>query len=109
MDKVALVTGASAGIGQAVAIALLQQGCRVVLAARRQDRLDAAIAESGAPAGRALAVRTDVGDHASVRALFATTVQSLGRLDAGASSTTAPSPRTLRGRTRRRTPPPSMR
>jgi NAD(P)-dependent dehydrogenase (short-subunit alcohol dehydrogenase family) len=79
--RVALVTGASAGIGRAAALALLADGYRVVLAARRFDQLEAAIAESGAPAGHALAVRADVGDPASVRELFERTRQTFGRLD----------------------------
>jgi NAD(P)-dependent dehydrogenase (short-subunit alcohol dehydrogenase family) len=79
--QVALVTGASAGIGRAAALALLEVGHRVVLAARRLERLEEAIAESGAPAGQALAVRADVSDPASVRALFETTRQTFGRLD----------------------------
>jgi NAD(P)-dependent dehydrogenase (short-subunit alcohol dehydrogenase family) len=78
--KVALVTGASAGIGKASALALLKEGYRVVLTGRRQALLEAAVKESGA-AGRALAVRADVSDPASVKALFAKTLQAFGRLD----------------------------
>jgi NAD(P)-dependent dehydrogenase (short-subunit alcohol dehydrogenase family) len=78
---VAIVTGASAGIGKAAALALLQEGYRVVLGARRLELLEEAIAESGVPAERALAVRTDVSDPASVRALFEKTKQTFGRLD----------------------------
>ncbi len=79
--KVAIVTGASAGIGKAVALAMLKEGYRVALAARRLEKLEQAIAESGVPAGRAIAVRTDVGDPASVRALFGKTRAAFGRLD----------------------------
>jgi NAD(P)-dependent dehydrogenase (short-subunit alcohol dehydrogenase family) len=79
-DKVALVTGASAGIGKASALALLREGYRVVLTARRRELLDQAIAESGA-GDRALAITADVGDPASVRELFAKTKQKFGRLD----------------------------
>ncbi len=78
---VALVTGASAGIGKAAALALLGSGYRVVLAARRRELLEQAVAESGAPADTALAVPTDVTDPASVRALFAETRRAFGRLD----------------------------
>jgi len=78
---VAIVTGASAGIGKAASLALLQEGYRVVLGARRLDLLEQAIAESAVPAERALAVRTDVSDPASVHALFEKTKQVFGRLD----------------------------
>ena len=80
-ERVAIVTGAGTGIGRAVALAFLRDGYRVVLAGRRRDPLDQAIAEAGAPAGHALAVPTDVADPASVRALFAKTKEGLGRLD----------------------------
>jgi NAD(P)-dependent dehydrogenase (short-subunit alcohol dehydrogenase family) len=79
--KVALVTGASAGIGKASALALLKEGWSVVLTARRLEQCEAAIRESGVPADRALAVRSDVGDAASVKALFAATMKKFGRLD----------------------------
>jgi NAD(P)-dependent dehydrogenase (short-subunit alcohol dehydrogenase family) len=79
--KVALVTGASAGIGKASALALLREGYRVVLTARRMELLEKAIAESGAGGDRALAVTADVGDPASVRELFAKTRDKFGRLD----------------------------
>jgi NAD(P)-dependent dehydrogenase (short-subunit alcohol dehydrogenase family) len=78
--KVALVTGASAGIGKASALALLREGYSVVLTARRRELLDQAIAESGA-GDRALAVTADVGDPASVRELFAKAKEKFGRLD----------------------------
>jgi NAD(P)-dependent dehydrogenase (short-subunit alcohol dehydrogenase family) len=78
--KVALVTGASAGIGKASALALLAAGYRVVLTARRGELLERAIEESGAR-DRALAVTADVGDPQSVKALFARTRERFGRLD----------------------------
>ncbi|HEX7606417.1 MAG TPA: SDR family oxidoreductase [Usitatibacter sp.] len=79
--KVALVTGASAGIGKASALALLREGYRVVLTARRRELLDQAISESGVGADRALAVTSDVGDPKSVAALFAALKEKFGRLD----------------------------
>jgi NAD(P)-dependent dehydrogenase (short-subunit alcohol dehydrogenase family) len=78
-DKVALVTGAGTGIGRAVALALLADGYRVVLAGRRSEPLDAVAKESGTD--RALAVATDVSRPESVAALFATIQQTFGRLD----------------------------
>ncbi|MGZ5031809.1 MAG: SDR family oxidoreductase [Usitatibacter sp.] len=80
-NKVALVTGASAGIGKASALALLKEGYRVVLTARRKELLDKAIADSGVGADRALAVVANVGDPESVRQLFAKTREKFGRLD----------------------------
>jgi NAD(P)-dependent dehydrogenase (short-subunit alcohol dehydrogenase family) len=79
--KVAIVTGAGTGIGRAVALALVGEGYAVALAGRRREPLEAtAKAAEGRP-GRALAVPTDVGDPASVKALFARTKQTFGRLD----------------------------
>ena len=78
--KVAIVTGAGSGIGKASALALLKEGWSVALAARRQEMLDAVVAESGAK-DRALGVSTDVGDPASVKNLFAKTKERFGRLD----------------------------
>jgi NAD(P)-dependent dehydrogenase (short-subunit alcohol dehydrogenase family) len=81
VPKVAVVTGAGTGIGKAVAIALLKDGYRVVLAGRRREPLEQAIAEAKASSGAALAVPTDVSDPESVSALFARTRQTYGRLD----------------------------
>jgi NAD(P)-dependent dehydrogenase (short-subunit alcohol dehydrogenase family) len=80
-SKVAVVTGGGTGIGKAAALALLGAGWSVALAGRRQDKLEQALAEAGAGAARALAVPADVGDPASVRALFARTKEKFGRLD----------------------------
>ena len=80
-SKVAIVTGAGTGIGKAVATAMLKDGYRVVLAGRRSEPLEKAIADSGAPKGAALAVPTDVADPASVANLFARTRETFGRLD----------------------------
>jgi len=79
--KVALVTGASAGIGKASALALLKEGWNVVLTARRLENMEAAIQESGVGADRAIAVKSDVSDPESVKALFAAARARFGRLD----------------------------
>ncbi|HMN28553.1 MAG TPA: SDR family oxidoreductase [Caldilineaceae bacterium] len=79
--KVALITGAGTGIGKHSALALLREGYAVVLAGRREEPLRAVVTEAGEAGERTLVVPTDVGDPASVRALFAKTVERFGRLD----------------------------
>jgi NAD(P)-dependent dehydrogenase (short-subunit alcohol dehydrogenase family) len=78
---IAIVTGASSGIGRASALALLADGWSVVLAGRRDNLLQEAAAESKAPEGRTLAVQTDVRDPESIKNLFARTKERFGRLD----------------------------
>ena len=78
--KVAVVTGASAGIGKHTALALLERGYNVVLAGRRLPLLEAVAAESGAGL-RARPVCADVADAASVATLFEATANAFGRLD----------------------------
>lgn len=80
-SKVAIVTGAGTGIGRASALALLRGGYSVALAGRRMEPLEQTLDQAGNAASRAIAVSTDVGDPASVRALFAKTLESFGRLD----------------------------
>ena len=80
-QRVAMVTGAGTGIGKASAYALLEDGWSVVFAGRRKDVLDQAVTESNAGPARTLAVPTNVGDPASVKALFEATRTKFGRLD----------------------------
>lgn len=79
--KVAIVTGASSGIGEATARTLAKQGAAVVLAARNQERIEFLAREISAAGGRSLAVRTDVADGASVGAMVERTVGEFGYLD----------------------------
>ncbi|MGH7361472.1 MAG: SDR family oxidoreductase [Candidatus Methylomirabilales bacterium] len=79
--KVAVITGASAGIGKATAEALARAGSRVVLGARRHDRLEQVAEEIRASGGEALPVVTDVAELSQVEALVSRAVASYGRLD----------------------------
>ncbi len=81
MDKVAMVTGAGSGIGRAVSRALANHGFNMVLVGRRPEALDETAAEIAGAGVRSLAVPTDVGRPASVRALFDEIEKAFGRLD----------------------------
>jgi NADP-dependent 3-hydroxy acid dehydrogenase YdfG len=78
---VALVTGASSGIGEATALALAEQGASVAMAARRKDRIDALAARINDAGGTALAIEADIGSQAQAVAVVEQTVAGLGRLD----------------------------
>jgi 3-oxoacyl-[acyl-carrier protein] reductase len=79
--KVALVTGASQGIGRATALALLGAGARVALCARNAEKLAAIEAEVTAVGAEALAVPMDVADAEQVKAGFKRVIERFGRLD----------------------------
>ena len=78
---VALVTGASSGIGEATARALSSHGAIVALVARRKERLDKLAAQIGESGGKAIAIEADVTDRSEAEAAVAKTVKELGRLD----------------------------
>lgn len=79
--RVAIVTGASSGLGRAVAIALASAGMRVVVGARRKDRLDSLVTEMTDGGAEALAVECDVRDEAQVMAMFAAALDRFGQID----------------------------
>lgn len=95
--KVAIVTGASSGIGLATARLFAREGASVVAAARRQDRLDALVAEIRTARGQAIALAGDVRDESLARALVEAAVNQFGGLDiafnnAGAVGEMGPTP-----------------
>jgi 3-oxoacyl-[acyl-carrier protein] reductase len=80
-DKVALITGASQGIGRDTALALAEAGAKVAVAARDEEKLAALVAEIEAAGGSALAVKMDVADGEQVKAGFKQVLEKFGRLD----------------------------
>lgn len=80
-NKVAIVTGASSGIGEATSRELAARGAAVVLAARDEEKLEEVTRRISASGGRALAAKTDVTDAASVEAMVERAVGELGPLD----------------------------
>lgn len=80
-DTVALVTGASSGIGEATARALAAAGAKVAVAARREDRLKALAEQIGKDGGDARVIGADVTDPAQAESMIQETVDAYGRLD----------------------------
>jgi 3-oxoacyl-[acyl-carrier protein] reductase len=80
-DKVALVTGASQGIGRDTALALAEAGAKVAVAARNEEKLTVLAGEIAAASGTALAVKMDVADAEQVKAGFKQVIDKFGRLD----------------------------
>src|SRR5690348_16909390 len=96
-DKVAIVTGASAGIGRASAKLFARAGAKVVVAARRKTELDSLVREIAGEGGDALALAGDVSDEAFAKELVERAEQSYGRL---MSASTMPAYSVNRGRPR---------
>jgi len=80
-NKVALITGASSGIGRATARLFAEKGAKVVVAARRQDELDSLVAEIEARGGQATAIQTDVAVAADVERMVEHAIKTFGRLE----------------------------
>jgi 3-oxoacyl-[acyl-carrier protein] reductase len=80
-DKVAVVTGASQGIGRETALALAEAGARVVVAARNEEKLATLVNEIAATGGAAFAVKIDVAEGEQVKAGFKQVIEKFGRLD----------------------------
>jgi NADP-dependent 3-hydroxy acid dehydrogenase YdfG len=80
-DKVVVITGASSGIGESTARLLAGKGAKVVLGARRKDRIDAVVNDISAKGGSALGFKTDVTQRGDVEALVHAAIDKHGRID----------------------------
>ena len=80
-DRVAIVTGGSDGIGKGIALGLAEAGAHLVIAARRQDRIDATVAEVRKLGRRAIGVPTDVCESGQVANLIDSAMKEFGRID----------------------------
>jgi 3-oxoacyl-[acyl-carrier protein] reductase len=80
-DKVALVTGASQGIGWDIAQALVVAGAKVAVAARTEEKLALLVGEIAAAGGEAIAIKMDVADADQIKAAFKQVIEKFGRLD----------------------------
>ncbi|MGH9742388.1 MAG: 3-oxoacyl-[acyl-carrier-protein] reductase [Candidatus Acidiferrum sp.] len=80
-DKIALVTGASQGIGRETAIALAEAGAKVAAAARNEEKLASLVNEIVNAGGEAIAVKMDVADAEQIKSGFKQTLEKFGRLD----------------------------
>ena len=80
-DQVVIVTGASAGIGKALAMELAKQGAKLAIAARRVERLEQVASDCRSLGGEVIVIPTDVSDEAQCRELVEKTIAKFGRLD----------------------------
>lgn len=79
--KVAIVTGATSGIGRAVALAFAREGCKLVVTGRRSDEGEETVRLAKEEGGEALFIKTDVTQRAEIEAMVNTAVEAYGQLD----------------------------
>ena len=79
--RVALITGASQGIGQAIAVRLAAAGASVALAARNQDKLNEVVQQITSAGGKASAFQLDVADEEQIKSVFKAVIAQLGKID----------------------------
>lgn len=80
-NRIAVVTGASRGIGRACALSLAACGAKIALAARQMDKLEAVAEEIRAAGGEAFTAELDLGSHDSIKAAFSKIAKEFGRVD----------------------------
>src|ERR1700689_1576859 len=80
-DKVVVITGASSGLGESTAKLLACRGAKVVLGARRKDRIDSVVKEISDSGGKAIGFAVDVTKRAEVQALVEEAAANFGRVD----------------------------
>jgi NAD(P)-dependent dehydrogenase (short-subunit alcohol dehydrogenase family) len=80
-DKVIVITGGGSGLGKSMALRCAELGAKLVITSRRQEVIDAAVAEIEAKGAEGLAVRCDVRDYANVEAMAKAAVERFGRID----------------------------
>ena len=80
-NKVVIITGASSGFGEHAARLFSQEGCQVILAARRQEKLEILAEELRAEGGEVLPIVTDVTQHDQIQAMVKSAIDRYGRID----------------------------